>query len=124
PRPRGSVRLGLLAAVLLLVASSLVTSNQAAGTLTAGENTLAICFVGDLLLDRGVKAVARRKGVDAVFQNTGAIFAGVELVCANLEGAVAGGEKPLSKTFRFNGPPNTGEILKRHNITLVNLANN
>ena len=107
-----------------LITSSPATENQAAGTPTTGENTLAIGFVGDLLLDRGVRAVAQEKGIDAIFQNTGAIFAGVELVCANLEGAVADGEKPLSKTFRFNGPSNSGEILKKHNITLVNLANN
>lgn len=124
PRPRGSIRFRLLAALLLLAAGSLVAGNRATDSLTAGENRVTIGFVGDLLLDRGVKTIGREKGIDAVFQNTPGIFTGVELVCANLEGAVAAGEKPLNKTFRFNGPPNTGEILKKHNITLVNLANN
>ena len=73
----------------------------------------------------GVKSSAQEKGIDAIFQNTGAIFAGVELVCANLEGAVADGEKPLSKTtFALPDRPIAERYSKKHNITLVNLANN
>ncbi|HEX3045719.1 MAG TPA: CapA family protein [Bacillota bacterium] len=114
-----SLRFGLL---ILLVA-------VLAPVLGRGE-TVSVGFVGDILLDRGVKSVIREQGMEALFQNTAAIFgiAGLSgdanLVSANFEGALCSGEKALDKRFRFNGPPDAGEILAKHQISVVSLANN
>ena len=80
--------------------------------------------MGDILPDRGVKAVIRKYGVEYLFQNAPAIFGQTDLICANLEAAITARREKLVKTFRFNSPLNIGEFLGKNQIRAVNLANN
>ena len=90
----------------------------------SAQGEVILGFVGDILPDRGVRPVIRRKGLPGLFRNLPAIFGDCDLVCANLEAALTDATQTLVKTFRFNSPLNLGQYLEQNKIRVVNLANN
>ncbi len=139
-----------LAAILIAVSLSLVplkppvlTAGLSAKITKPKEQTYTkILFVGDIMLDRGVKYYSEKNsGNDFVFSAKGGPASGWEtlsdflksqdLVAANLEGPITE-NKSISITAKMESPesffftfdPSWAETLSKNNIKLVNLGNN
>jgi len=84
-----------------------------------------ITFVGDVLLDRGVRKVIDLRGVDRLFTpEVDSLFRTSDVVVANLECPATEIRSPLMKRFSFRTEPQWLPALRRHGITHLNLANN
>lgn len=100
------------------------------------EDTLTLCFVGDVLMDRGVRKQVERttarfkykdpaKAVNRLFTpQIDSLFRSCQLVVANLECPATEIKSPVLKQFCFRGEPSWLPVLQRHGITHCNLANN
>lgn len=91
----------------------------------AAADTLTVAFVGDVMLDRGVRERIRYSRADALF-STGvdSLFATADRVVANLECPATEIVAPVFKRFVFRAEPSWLPVLRRHGITHLNLANN
>ena len=88
-------------------------------------DTLTIVFTGDILLDRGVRRVINRHGVDHLFsEGIDSVFRSAQIVVGNLECPATKIEAPVFKRFIFRAEPEWLETLQKHGITHLNLANN
>ena len=88
-------------------------------------DTLKIVFTGDILLDRGVRREIDKHGVDHLFSaGVDSVFREAQVVVGNLECPVTKIQAPVQKLFIFRGEPEWLQVLKRHGITHLNLANN
>lgn len=89
------------------------------------SDTLRIAFVGDVLLDRGVRKYIESKEVDALFcDEIDSVFAENDMVVANLECPATKIEEPVNKRFIFRAEPEWLQTLHDHGITHLNVANN
>lgn len=97
-----------------------------AGTATPADgDTLHIALTGDILLDRGVRRVISREGMDALFSpGVDSLFTACDVVVGNLECPATHIEAPVYKQYIFRGEPEWLGDLRRHGITHLNLANN
>ncbi|WP_051523016.1 CapA family protein [Prevotella sp. P6B4] len=90
-----------------------------------GADTLSIVFTGDILLDRGVRRVIERKGIDHLFSKSiDSLFQSSQVVVGNLECPATKRIAPVQKLFIFRSEPEWLEALHQHGITHLNLANN
>ena len=88
-------------------------------------DTLEIVMTGDILLDRGVRRVIDKHGVDHLFSDgIDSIFRSAQVVVGNLECPATKIQSPVQKLFIFRGEPEWLETLRKHGITHLNLANN
>lgn len=125
------MRRTLLIILALAVSFALVwraVSEQ--GSAPKGE-AVRVLFVGDVMLDRTMRAWGEEKGYDHLFSCVKDFLSGFDLVVANLEGpvtlhdSVSRGSKPGdpgNTTFTFS--PESLGALYRANIRAVNLGNN
>ena len=90
-----------------------------------------LLFVGDMMFDRSIRAVAEERGGDFIFSCIADSLQKYDAVVGNLEGPITSNpsvskgsviETPDNYTFTF--PPETADLLVRHNIRVVNLGNN
>ena len=66
------------------------------------SDTKRILFVGDLLLDRGVRERIEYRGIDNLFHSTiDSVFSFNDVVVANLECPVTEIEAPINKKYIF-----------------------
>ena len=116
--------------LLPVMAGAMLFSMPSVGRTPIGEaagegDTLRIAFVGDVLLDRGVRKVVERHGPDILFaKEIDSVFGYCNRVVANLECPVTHLRAPVNKRFIFRGEPEWLEALCRHGITHLNMANN
>ncbi len=90
-----------------------------------GNGGISILFTGDILLDRGVRKVIDRKGMDALFtRSIDSLFAKTDLVIGNLECPATKIQSPVYKKFIFRAEPAYLSALKKHGFTHLNLCNN
>lgn len=102
----------------ILLAVSIVAS-------VCHADTLNVVFTGDILLDRGVRRVIDKHGVDHLFtEGVDSVFRSAQVVVGNLECPATKIQSPVQKLYIFRGEPEWLEILKKHGITHLNLANN
>ena len=102
----------------ILLAVSIVAS-------VCHADTLNVVFTGDILLDRGVRRVIDKHGVDHLFtEGVDSVFRSAQVVVGNLECPATKIQSPVQKLYIFRGEPKWLEALKRHGITHLNLANN
>ena len=102
----------------ILLAVSIVVS-------VCHADTLNVVFTGDILLDRGVRRVIDKHGVDHLFtEGVDSVFRSAQVVVGNLECPATNIQSPVQKLYIFRGEPEWLEALKRHGITHLNLANN
>ena len=102
----------------ILLAVSIVAS-------VCHADTLNVVFTGDILLDRGVRRVIDKHGVDHLFtEGVDSVFRSAQVVVGNLECPATKIQSPVQKLYIFRGEPEWLEALKRHGITHLNLANN
>ena len=110
--------------VLLLSLLSVGQGGVAAQGVPVGD-TLRITFVGDLLLDRGVRERIDSLGADTLFSaSVDSLFGGSQLVVANLECPATHVQAPMMKRYVFRADPEHLPVLRRHGITHLVLANN
>lgn len=92
---------------------------------SSSSGTSSIIFTGDILLDRGVRQIIERKGVDILFTKAiDSIFAQADVVVGNLECPATKIKDPVQKRYIFRAEPEWLLALKRHGFTHLNLANN
>ena len=84
-----------------------------------------IVVTGDILLDRGVRKVIEKHGVDHLFSDgIDSVFRSAQVVVGNLECPATKIQSPVQKLFIFRGEPEWLRTLRQHGITHLNLANN
>ncbi|AXT58466.1 CapA family protein [Aquimarina sp. AD1] len=114
-------RLG--AFVFYLITFLIVTSSCNTGRGKIDE--ISIVFVGDLLLDRGVRNRIEHLGMNSLFHSSiDSVFQKNDIVIANLECPATEIEEPINKKFIFRAEPSWLKSLKDHGITHLNMANN
>lgn len=103
------------------------------GVLTKQGNSLkkrpvTVLAFGDLLLDRSIKTLIEEKGADFVLEKLGGkenrFFEGIDFIFANLETAVVQEKVQSGKEVTFQSNPKFLNILLKHKINLVSIANN
>jgi len=95
------------------------------GVSAQAADTLSIVMTGDILLDRGVRRVIEKRGVDHLFSTeVDAVFRSAQVVVGNLECPATKINAPVQKFYIFRADPEWLQALKRHGITHLNLANN
>ena len=88
-------------------------------------DTLNIVLTGDILLDRGVRRVIDKEGIDYLFSDgIDSLFQQAQIVVGNLECPSTKINSPVQKIFIFRSEPEWLGALKKHGITHLNLANN
>ena len=88
-------------------------------------DTLNIVLTGDILLDRGVRRVIDKEGIDYLFSDgIDSLFRQAQIVVGNLECPSTKINSPVQKLFIFRSEPEWLGALKKHGITHLNLANN
>ena len=86
---------------------------------------LNIVLTGDILLDRGVRQVIDRQGIDQLFSpGIDSMIQAADVVVGNLECPATRIKAPVFKQYIFRAEPEWLTDLKRHGITHLNLANN
>lgn len=91
----------------------------------ATSRQVTITFTGDILLDRGVRKVIEKHGADHLFSRAvDSVFRSSDVVVGNLECPATKIKAPVQKLFIFRGEPEWLQVLKRHGMTHLNLANN
>ena len=88
------------------------------------SGSLKICFVGDLLLDRGVRNQINKRGVAALFNKVKPLFVKADAVVANLECPVTKVLSPVNKKYIFRAEPEWLKEVKNCGITHLVMANN
>ena len=91
----------------------------------AAAGQTKVILTGDILLDRGVRRVIERHGVDHLFSDgIDSVFRAAQIVVGNLECPATKIESPVFKRFIFRGEPEWLNALRQHGFTHLNLANN
>lgn len=84
-----------------------------------------LIFTGDIMLDRGVRRVIERRGADHLFtEAVDSLFRSAQVVVGNLECPATHIVAPQQKRFIFRAEPEWLDVLRKHGITHLNLANN
>lgn len=91
---------------------------------TKGTDSLVVMFTGDVLLDRGVRPLAERKGVAWLFEHASPLFRQADATIINLECPLADTATPLSKRFVFRADTRWAKDLREAGVTHAALANN
>jgi poly-gamma-glutamate capsule biosynthesis protein CapA/YwtB (metallophosphatase superfamily) len=89
--------------------------------------SLSLLFVGDIMLDRGVRIAINREGADYPFGDVASLFDGHDLVVGNLEGTFTSNASlalPGSGVLRFTFDPALAQMLKKYKFDGFSLANN
>lgn len=83
-----------------------------------------VCFTGDVLLDRGIRDLAKEKGDGYFGEPISALLSPYRYRFINLECPLTLQNNPLSKPIVFRGPPAMVSVLHASKITHASLANN
>lgn len=88
-------------------------------------SVVTITLTGDILLDRGVRRVVERHGMERLFSpEVDSVLNTSDVVVGNLECPATKIKAPVFKQFIFRAEPEWLSDLRRHGITHLNLANN
>lgn len=97
----------------------------------SNSNEITIMVGGDVMFDRGIRAIGERNGYDSLFDpSITSLFKKADIVAVNLEGPITSNHSKTlvdGKTtgdFTFTFSPDVAETLAHSGITLVGLANN
>ena len=109
----------------IVLVVSLLLVKGALGEQSETSAPFTIILTGDIMLDRGVRRVIERYGADHLFTaGVDSIFREAQVVVGNLECPATRIQAPVFKQFIFRAEPEWLEVLRRHGITHLNLANN
>lgn len=76
------------------------------------------------MLDRGVRVIIEKKGVNYPFENTAYFIKSHDLAFCNLECPISERGDPLGKIYTFRAEPQFVEGLKKSGFNIICLANN
>ncbi|MEX2515223.1 MAG: CapA family protein [Candidatus Paceibacterota bacterium] len=105
---------------------SVSTSSQSAPKATS----TTITFVGDMMLDRYIRAQAEIHGYDHILAEVKDQLLAVDMVVGNLEGPITSQSSVSTydpqdpNHYRFTFAPLVADLLTEHNIGLVSIGNN
>jgi poly-gamma-glutamate synthesis protein (capsule biosynthesis protein) len=91
------------------------------------QHNITLAFVGDVMLGRGIDALAETRAPEAFWGDTLPVLRAADGVIANLECPITRHERAWRRTwksFRFRAAPSAVGLLEAANIRGVNLANN
>lgn len=88
------------------------------------EEQLSVLFTGDVLLDRGVRPIAERRGVAYLFDSVQTEFLKSDAVVVNLECPLTDTVSPVNKRYIFRANADWAKDLSQVGITHAALANN
>lgn len=88
------------------------------------QKTITIGFVGDILLDRGVKEQMQLEGQAQFYKKIQNEIPKLDYFIGNLECPITSIEQPVYKKYVFRGDTTNTKYLKEIGITHLNLANN
>ena len=88
------------------------------------EEQFSILFTGDVLLDRGVRPIAERRGVAYLFDSVQTEFRKSDAVVVNLECPLTDTVSPVNKRYIFRANADWAKDLYQVGITHAALANN
>ena len=109
----------------IVLVVSLLLVKGALGEQSETRAPFTVILTGDIMLDRGVRRVIERYGADHLFTaGVDSIFREAQVVVGNLECPATRIQAPVFKQFIFRAEPEWLEVLRRHRITHLNLANN
>lgn len=86
--------------------------------------SITLLFTGDVLLDRGVRPVAERRGVEWLFAGVSEQFKAADAVVINLECPLTDNSTPLNKRYIFRADTRWAKDLRKVGVTHAALANN
>lgn len=93
--------------------------------LTANSQKFTATLTGDILLDRGVRNVVEKKGIDQLFSaGIDSVLQASDVVVGNLECPATKVKAPVFKQYIFRAEPEWLTALQQHGFTHLNLANN
>lgn len=90
----------------------------------APDREVSIVFGGDVMLDRGIRATIRVKGLKYFTQDLEPVFEQADYVVINLECPATAIEAPLTKKYIFRADPALLPQLRQVGVTHCILANN
>jgi len=109
----------------IALAVSLLMFYACSSSPTSGEEELlSVLFTGDVLLDRGVRPIAERRGVAYLFDSVQTEFLKSDAVVVNLECPLTDTVSPVNKRYIFRANADWAKDLRQVGITHAALANN
>ncbi len=96
-------------------------------TITREEKKISLAFVGDIMLDRGVKSVIQKHGggdYNYPFILITPFLKSFDFVFANLEGPVSQMGVNRGSIYSFRMSPDSAQALRSANFGIVSVANN
>lgn len=94
------------------------------GAVADSTASLTVLFTGDVLLDRGVRPIAERKGVEYLFEEVSPVFREADAVVVNLECPLTDRSAPINKKYIFRAESRWAKDLRNVGITHAAMANN
>jgi poly-gamma-glutamate synthesis protein (capsule biosynthesis protein) len=95
------------------------------------SNKITIMVAGDMMFDRGIRAIGERDGYDSLFDSSvTTLFKKADIVAANLEGPITSNpsktlvDGKIAEPLIFTFSPKVRTAIKNAGITIVGLANN
>lgn len=88
------------------------------------DDKLTLVFGGDVMLDRGVRAVIEKEGVPFLFEDLAPAFSRADYTILNLECPATEIMAPIPKQFVFRAEPAWLAGLQQAGVTHLNMANN
>ena len=110
--------------IVLAVSLLMIYACSSSSTTHEEEEQLSILFTGDVLLDRGVRPIAERRGVAYLFDSVQAEFRQSDAVVINLECPLTDTLSPVNKRYIFRANAEWANDLRQVGITHAALANN
>jgi poly-gamma-glutamate capsule biosynthesis protein CapA/YwtB (metallophosphatase superfamily) len=102
---------------LIIVLGSMIFSSCA-------KEHQTVCFTGDVLLDRGIRAMIRQNGDKHLAVAMSNILSPFRFRFINLECPLTDSDTPITKQIAFKGSPEFVSILSGSSITHASVANN
>ena len=88
-------------------------------------SSLVITLTGDILLDRGVRTVVEKQGINQLFSPAvDSVLQASDVVVGNLECPATKVKAPVFKQYIFRAEPEWLTALQQHGFTHLNMANN
>jgi len=122
-----SVAIAALALVFFISISRSDTISNIIPDILTPDDPTTLLFVGDIMLDRGVRNAINREGVDYPLGDIAELMRSVDVSVGNLEGVFT--DNPSislvdNSILRFTFDPVLVSMLKNYNFTGMSLANN
>ena len=121
----------LMVSVFLVFPVSEYVEHSIASAQPEKEQTATFLFVGDIMLDRHIRAMMNRNGASYVLEGVRPLIESADVAAGNLEGpitdsaSVSGGTKVGDiNNMRFTFAPTTASMLSSFGFDLVSIANN